>query len=72
MHRSLSPETENEIDRVFRDLEFFEARRPHLGAGSNPPDTIFFEMEREVIVADGISLKEMSKKQLRRKASIDT
>lgn len=25
---TLSPETENEIDRVFRDLEFFESRKP--------------------------------------------
>lgn len=27
---SLSPETENEIDRVFRDLEFFESRESEI------------------------------------------
>ena len=72
MVRALALETENEIDRVFRDMEFFEARRPELGAGANPPDTVFFELEPEVIVADGISLRESRKKRLNRKASIDT
>lgn len=72
MVRALALETENEIDRVFRDMEFFEARRPELGAGVNPPDIIFFELEPEVIVAEGISLRESSKKRLNRKASIDT
>lgn len=72
MFRMLSLESENEIDRVFRDMEFFEARRPELGAGHNPPDTVFFELEPEVIVADGISLRESSKKRLNRRASIDT
>lgn len=72
MVRALALETENEIDRVFRDMEFFEARRPELGAGSNPPDIVYFELEPEVIVADGISLRESSKKRLNRKASIDT
>lgn len=72
MFRMLSLESENEIDRVFRDMEFFEARRPELGAGHNPPDTVFFELEPEVIVADGISLRETPRKKLNRKASIDT
>lgn len=71
MFRMLSLESENEIDRVFRDMEFFEARRPELGAGHNPPDTVFFELEPEVIVADGISLRETPRKKLNRKASID-
>ena len=72
MVRALALETENEIDRVFRDMEFFEARRPELGAGHNPPDTVYFEMEPEKIVVDGISLRETPRKRLNRKASIDT
>lgn len=58
MFRMLSLESENEIDRVFRDMEFFEVQRP--------------EPKPEVIVADGISLRETPKKKLNRKASIDT
>lgn len=61
---TVSAETLAEVERVFRNMEFFESRRPELGAGSNPPDTVFFEMEPEVIVADGISLKPLSKKKL--------
>lgn len=57
MVRALAIETENEIDRVFRDMEFFEVQRP--------------EQKPEVIVADGISLRETPKKKLNRKASID-
>jgi hypothetical protein len=72
MVRALSLETENEIDRVFRDMEFFEARRPELGAGVNPPDTVYFELEPEKIVVDGISLRETPRKRLNRRASIDT
>jgi hypothetical protein len=71
MVRALALETENEIDRVFRDMEFFEARRPQLGAGHNPPDEVFFEMEPEKIVVDGISLRETPKKKLNRRASLD-
>jgi hypothetical protein len=63
---TVSAETLTEVERVFRNMEFFESRRPELGAGSNPPDTVFFEEEKEAIVADGISLKEMSKKRLNR------
>ena len=58
MVRALAIETENEIERVFRDMEFFEVQRP--------------EQKPEVIVADGISLRETPKKKLNRKASIDT
>lgn len=61
---TVSDETLAEVDRVFRNIEFFEARRPELGAGRNPADTIYFDIEPEVIVADGISLKPLSKKKL--------
>lgn len=62
---SLSLETENEIDRVSRNMEFFESRRMNW-TGHNPPDTIYFETEGEVIVADGIYAKELPKKKLNR------
>ena len=70
--RMLSLETENEIERTFRDMEFFEARRPQLGAGHNPPDEVFFELEPEKLVVEGLTSKETSKKRLNRKASLAT
>jgi phage terminase large subunit-like protein len=69
--RMLSLETENEIERTFRDMEFFEARRMNW-AGHNPADTVFFELEPETLVVEGLTSKETSKKRLNRKASIAT
>ena len=60
MVRSLSVESESEIERVCRNSEFFQSR---FGSYGNV-NVEFFNPKNETIVADGISLKEMSKRRL--------